>query len=157
MDKSEMLRMRLDGSTYASIAGKAGVSRQRIQHILSPPSSVANSIRAQCKGRCSSCTILVGKSGHIHHKKVSGKTEDDYNDISNLTLLCISCHREAHWYSTSSRTFSEVADMEDKQVTFSVILPESLARRLDAYAAEEGRSRASAVRRAIIALLGKAK
>ncbi|MDO8750339.1 MAG: ribbon-helix-helix domain-containing protein [Dehalococcoidia bacterium] len=45
----------------------------------------------------------------------------------------------------------------DKMVHFSVVMPPSLIRRLDAYAAKEGRSRSNAIRRAVIALLGKAK
>lgn len=86
--------MRLNGRTYEYIAGKAGVSRQRIQQLLSPPSSIRKYIIKKYNGCCDDCGIFVGKSGHVHHKPANG--EEDYNDIENLQLLCLSCHRIEH-------------------------------------------------------------
>ena len=93
MDRKEVLRLRLDGETYQSIADKTEVSRQRIQQILSPPAAIRKLIVARAEGRCQGCGIKVGKSGHVHH---IGNTGEDYHDIDNLKLLCISCHRKAH-------------------------------------------------------------
>lgn len=88
-----MLAMRLDGFTYQQIADKFNVSRQRIQQILSPPKAIRNYVVEKFKGRCADCGINVGKSGHIHHEN---SDFEDYNDINNLELLCISCHGKRH-------------------------------------------------------------
>ena len=93
MHKIEMLEMRLGGQTYGAIASKAGVSRQRVQQILSPPTAIRNLIVKQAKGKCQDCGIQVGRSGHVHH---IGGGHENYNDIDNLQLLCPSCHRHAH-------------------------------------------------------------
>ena len=90
-----MLIMRLDGHTYQEVADKAGVSRQRVQQILSPPPLVRNLVYERADRRCQSCGVLVGKSGHVHHTG-NNDGEEDYNDADNLQLLCLSCHRGAH-------------------------------------------------------------
>ena len=93
MNKEEMLRLRLEGETYQSIADKAGVSRQRIQQVISPPKAIRDYIIAKYDGMCAKCGLIVGKPGHVHHNIGNG---ENYNDIDNLELLCISCHRVAH-------------------------------------------------------------
>ena len=85
--------MRVDGHTYQSIARKAGVSRQYIQEVLSPPRAIRDYVVEKYHGRCNGCGIYVGSSGHIHHM---GKEVVDYNNIGNLELLCIACHRGEH-------------------------------------------------------------
>lgn len=94
LGKADLLRLRLDGLTYKSIAEKANVSRQRIQEILSPPPKVRRFIVTKFNGRCCMCGIQVGKSGHVHHSSNNGI--EHYEDMDNLELLCISCHRRAH-------------------------------------------------------------
>ena len=88
-----MLQMRLQGMTYTMIGKEAGISRQRVQQILSPPSEIRKIIVSKAKGRCQRCGIIVGNAGHVHH---NGDEVDTYNDIPNLELLCISCHRKSH-------------------------------------------------------------
>lgn len=44
LDYSELLSMKLDGMTYAAIAEAAGISRQRVQQLLAPPSSTRDSV-----------------------------------------------------------------------------------------------------------------
>ena len=88
-----MLKLRLDGMTYQRIADKAGISRQRVQQLLSPPTAVKRIVVARANSRCQECDIFVGQSGHCHH---TGGKEENYNDIDNLQLLCVSCHRKAH-------------------------------------------------------------
>jgi len=85
--------MRLDGKTYKEIAAEAGVSRQRIQKMLSPPPSIRCFVVKKFGGKCNRCGIFVGQSGHVHH---NGDNPETYNDIENLELLCIGCHRTAH-------------------------------------------------------------
>ena len=89
-----MLRLRLEGRTYEYIANKAGVSRQRVQQIISPPKEVRKYVVDKYNGRCTECGLYVGYSGHVHHEGANG--EEDYNDIENLQLLCISCHGHKH-------------------------------------------------------------
>jgi endogenous inhibitor of DNA gyrase (YacG/DUF329 family) len=93
MDRKDMFQMRLNGHSYQQIGEKAGVSRQRIQQILSPPSGVRELIVGKYHGLCQDCGIYVGNSGHIHH---IGNNGENYNDIENLELLCVSCHRRKH-------------------------------------------------------------
>ena len=95
MDKKELLKMRLDGMSYRQIGDKMGLSRQRIQQLLSPPSSIRRYITKKANGRCELCGVLVGKAGHIHHRGDKSNGED-YDDIANLQLLCLSCHSREH-------------------------------------------------------------
>ncbi len=88
-----MSTLRLDGFTYQYIADKAKVSRQRIQQILSPPKAIRQFVVKKFSGRCADCGIYVGDSGHVHHQN---SLEEDYQDINNLFLLCVSCHHRRH-------------------------------------------------------------
>ena len=94
IDKREMLKLRLEGRTYQYIANKSGITRQRIQQILSPPPSIRKYIVEKYASLCADCGIYVGSSGHVHHNGING--EDDFEDKENLRLLCISCHRRKH-------------------------------------------------------------
>lgn len=103
---TKMLRMRLEGYTYQEIGKKFKVSRQRVQQQISPPSGVRRQVVKKAKGRCQGCGIVVGLSGHIHHKSLAlgkyglkkGQLIEDYKDMKNLELLCISCHRLRHFF-----------------------------------------------------------
>ena len=94
MDRKEMLELRLNGHTYASIAKLAGVSRQRIHAQLSPSRQIRDYVNHKFGGACNRCGLWVGKSGHVHH--FLDAYQDEYNEIDNLELLCLSCHRKAH-------------------------------------------------------------
>jgi len=89
-----MFQLRLDGHTYAFIAKKADVSRQRVQQLLSPPIAIRDYIVNKNKGLCQVCGIYVGSSGDVHH--IGCDKVEQYNDIENLQLLCRSCHRKQH-------------------------------------------------------------
>ena len=95
MDKEEMLLLRLDGLSYREIGFQAGITKQRVQQILSPPAAIKQHVYEKYGGRCGRCGLKVGNSGHIHHETTSTGV-DDYNDLANLSLLCISCHRISH-------------------------------------------------------------
>jgi len=94
LSKEEMLILLLDGASYQQIAKSANVSRQRVQQILAPPIAIRDFVSNKYHNRCNDCGIYVGKSGHIHHE--NKVLLDNYNDILNLVLLCISCHRKRH-------------------------------------------------------------
>jgi len=96
MNKLEMVKLRLDGYTYAQIAKKAGVSRQRIHQIIAPPKAIREYVVNKYHGYCKDCGLYVGKSGHVHHEYST--TGDDYSDVEHLILLCISCHRKRHQF-----------------------------------------------------------
>ncbi len=85
--------MRLDGMTYEVIAVKFGISRQRVQQLLSPPKAIRDYVVAKAEGKCQCCGIWVGKSGQVHHY---GDEVDTYQDTEKLELLCLSCHRKRH-------------------------------------------------------------
>ena len=87
------MMMRLDGESYQAIADKAGISRQRVQQLLSPPSYVRKLVKKRANDKCQKCGLLLGQSGHVHHV---GNKEEDYNDVDNLLYLCPSCHRKEH-------------------------------------------------------------
>ena len=87
--RREMLQLKLTGLTYRAIGIKAGVSRQYIQQVLSPPKAVRLHIIAKYKGLCAQCGIDIGASGHVHHKGGNG---DTWDDLDNLELLCRECH-----------------------------------------------------------------
>lgn len=91
--KAKILRMRLDGMTYQQIGHSLGVSRQRIQQIISPPRQIRDFVIKKYNGRCASCGLYVGGKGHLHH---TDNKQNHYNDIENLELLCITCHRGRH-------------------------------------------------------------
>jgi len=100
MKKQEMTQLRLDGFTYAQIAERAGVSRQRIQQIIGPPKAVREYVANKHKGYCADCGLYVGYSGHVHHE--GSMNGDDYNDRGHLILLCKSCHRRRHQFLSPS-------------------------------------------------------
>ena len=86
--------MRLDGRSYAEIGAELGISRQRVQQILSPPTAIRDMVRRAAKDRCQGCGVIVGKSGHVHHR--DSTNGDTYSQLDNLQLLCRSCHWYAH-------------------------------------------------------------
>jgi len=93
LSKEKILIMRLNGATYREIAEKAGVTKQRIQQLIGPPTSVRNFVVKEARATCQECGILCGSWGHVHHV---GSLAENYNDTDNLIFLCPSCHRKAH-------------------------------------------------------------
>lgn len=92
--RTHALNLKLLGHSYASIGRALGVSRQRAQQLISPPGPIRKRVVEIARGLCEKCSVLVGQSGHVHHKG-NGSIED-FNDIDNLQLLCVSCHLKAH-------------------------------------------------------------
>ena len=90
------LKLRLDGFTYAAIGKKMELSRQRIQQLLRPPADTYNAMSRRAANHCEACGVLV-RQGHAHHRQNRGLLmADDFNDLKNLSYLCLSCHRSAH-------------------------------------------------------------
>ncbi len=88
-----MLQHRLDDYSYAYISKEVGGSTQSVQHVLAPPKEIRDYIVDKYNGRCLDCGLYVGASGQVHHDENTG---EDFNDIENLVLLCVSCHRKNH-------------------------------------------------------------
>lgn len=99
--RKEILGKRLDGMTYEAIGKEIGLSRQRVQQIISPGKYIRNWVISQAQGKCQKCGILVGRAGHVHH---IGNSEENYNCIDNLQLLCLHCHHAAHHAAYSTET-----------------------------------------------------
>ena len=111
-----MLMLRLSGQTYQAIADQAGISRQRVQQILSPPRVIRDIIVKKYGGRCALCGVEIGISGHVHHK--GGNGEDNYQDIDNLLLLCTSCHILQHSKQPSQKTIAKRATNHSANVKY---------------------------------------
>jgi DNA-binding CsgD family transcriptional regulator len=91
--RHEALILKLQGLTYRDIGKKLNISGQRVQQILSPPAYIRNLVCQKADGKCQVCGKFVGDSGDVHH---NGYDFENYDEVQNLTLLCISCHRKAH-------------------------------------------------------------
>ncbi len=90
---NEILNMKLEGRSYADISKIMGISRQRVQQILSPPHDIYEIVAINAKGKCQTCGLWLGKSGHIHHTEGA---DNDYSNPQHLQYLCVSCHRKTH-------------------------------------------------------------
>ncbi len=95
--RKEALLLRLQGLPYSAVGERLGISRQRAQQLVSPPRAIRREVVLRADGRCADCHLIVGKSGHVHHKASVGAVENNFNDLSNLVLLCPSCHFDAHY------------------------------------------------------------
>lgn len=89
--KEEAIELKLKGLSYAEIARRFGVSRQRVQQMIRPPKEVYNAVKERAKGRCQFCGVELD-SGHVHHLN----NVEDYNDWMNLRYLCTACHTNVH-------------------------------------------------------------
>jgi hypothetical protein len=84
--KREIARSLKDsGMTYAAIAVEMGVTRQRVQNLVSPTDKEKREIIKGAGGKCSRCRS--SEKLHIHH--------NDYSDDPEIEVLCVACHRRA--------------------------------------------------------------
>ena len=140
MDKKEMLKLRLDGLPYAEIAKRSSLSRQRVQQLLSPPKPIKDYVLRKYHGCCKECGLRVGRSGHIHHITSNG---ENYNDIENLELLCISCHRRKHADSSIFDEDGKLVGSERDTIILPVRIKKNLISRVDEKVKPKGISRNS--------------
>ena len=143
MTKQEMLYLKLQGQTYRAIGKLAGISRQRVQQLLAPPRAIREIVVKRVNGLCQRCQLYVGKSGHVHHK--GSTTEEDFNDLDNLELLCPSCHRNEHPITVEQK--------ERKPVMF--YLTEEQKEQLWRIAREQGRTLSEIMRRSIDEIIAR--
>lgn len=101
------LALRLEGLTFAEIGEKLDLSRQRVQQLLAPPKVVRALVVERAGGQCQRCGLLVGKTGHVHHRQDKEMEPDAYNDHKNLRLLCPGCHRVEHKKPLGSLTWEQ--------------------------------------------------
>lgn len=80
--------MKAKGLSYADIAQRFGLSRQRIQQIFSPKSKTMFAIADRAKALCEECGVF-DQFGHYHHKVYEF---DILNSVENILYLCNSCH-----------------------------------------------------------------
>jgi hypothetical protein len=94
--KVEMMAMLLDGYSYQQIGTRFGISRQRVQQLISPSKPVVQAVLRRSNGRCEGCGILLQGNGHLHHVNDDSLSVDCFDSIENVKHLCASCHRRAH-------------------------------------------------------------
>ncbi len=90
--REQALEGLIAGKTYSEIGDNLGISRQRVQQLVSVPDNLREQIEEHYKGLCMLCGREVKGNGHIHHIRPKIR----FNSIENLELLCISCHRIVH-------------------------------------------------------------
>lgn len=78
--------MKSNGMTYAQIGESMGISRQRVQQLISPTEKEREQIIQENGRRCHKCGKSKGKL-EIHHT--------DYLKGDTI-YLCLSCHRKEH-------------------------------------------------------------
>jgi predicted transcriptional regulator len=83
--KNKILQLKQLGASYKQIAKELGVSRQRVQQLISPSENDATKIRSN--GICEECGKKTTQL-HIHHIS--------YWPEQKTKNLCASCHRNAH-------------------------------------------------------------
>ena len=57
VNRKDVIKMYRSGMTYAAIAEKVGVSRQRIQQIVRPSAPIYRKLQQRAKGKCENCGI----------------------------------------------------------------------------------------------------
>ncbi len=93
INKRFIQRLKLQGLTYEQIGKRMGVSRQRIQQLLSPPPAIKQAVMERANGCCQECGLQLNGHGHIHHE---GGEDYAYNNLKNLQYLCLRCHSWKH-------------------------------------------------------------
>src|SRR3990167_1944989 len=96
MSVDEMRDMLLLGMTYKEISQRVGISRQRVEQLLSPPKHIMAKVKERARETCEDCGIILTHGAHLHH--VNSDTIDpvQYNGIENISYLCPGCHRRRH-------------------------------------------------------------
>lgn len=95
-----MWALRLQGQSYDQIGKLAGVSRQRVEQVLSPPPAIREAVLERAGRACEGCGLTLPKGLQIHHRAAEGLAPDTYEQPENLVALCVSCHMKAHGYGT---------------------------------------------------------
>ena len=87
-----MLERWMAGESYQTIANAFGLSRQRVQQFFKPHKLIRAQVMERAQGKCEACQAWLGKA-EIHHKR---RIANNFNDLSNLELLCVPCHMRRH-------------------------------------------------------------
>lgn len=81
--------MSIDYSLFPFAKGKNLVKNKKIKDISK---TNREEIKKLFKGKCGLC----GKAGvHIHHITYKSEDKSKIDDIDNLILLCLECHRKS--------------------------------------------------------------
>ena len=89
--KQRAISLKMSGMTYAEVGKELGISRQRAQQLVRPPSAIYRLVKSRANSMCEECGAVVAKGG-VHHLNSS----ENYNDLENLRYLCLRCHAIAH-------------------------------------------------------------
>ena len=91
--QDQAIALKVSGLTYAAIGQVLGVSRQRAQQLIRPPYEIYRVVRRRAGAKCEDCGTET-MNGHMHHMELIEVAA--FNDIANLSYLCIGCHRKHH-------------------------------------------------------------
>lgn len=123
-NRAKAIHLRIQGLSYSAIAQQLGISRQRVQQITAPPTIIRDIVVGRAEGKCQVCEVYTGKGGHVHHLQANGQSVEEYSDLTNLRLLCTSCHLKAHAGSGSPTPKAVRADRAE-QPTYILLPPTS--------------------------------
>lgn len=87
--------MRNGGYSYSAIARKWGLSKQRVYQIFAGYRTMKPELSRKIKcesGACELCGDTDIDKLDIHHNDLNPLN----NDITNLSVVCVSCHKELH-------------------------------------------------------------
>ena len=90
-----------------------GVSRQRIEQIVSPPQHIYEAVKERANSQCEDCGIIIKIGAHLHHNNGDDITGDSFNDLSNIAYLCPGCHRRRHRISPTTTTCQQCQTVFD--------------------------------------------
>jgi hypothetical protein len=97
LNRQQAIVLLTQGLTYAAVAFRMSISRQRVQQITRPNPEVRDEVRVRANDACQKCGTAIPKgNGHVHHVKVAGLTIEQFDATENLAYLCRPCHRAAH-------------------------------------------------------------
>lgn len=92
--QEEAIQLRTLGLSNSQVAAKLGLSVTRAQQLLKPHVRTRAFAIRRAHYRCECCQLLVGHSGHVHHRDTT--KAEGYNELANLQLLCRTCHVRLH-------------------------------------------------------------
>ena len=81
--------------TFTEIAEKYGVSKQRIQQLVSAPPAIRKFVHENSKKVCRECGAPVVLRDMQVHEQGAGLV-DNYDNISMLICMCRDCHVTEH-------------------------------------------------------------
>ena len=146
------------GYSYRQAGLEMGISHARVHDLIMPSKERRAEVYERANNACEWCHLPLPSRGHIHHLR---NLIPDFNDITNLLLLCSSCHSLAHRDRVCLKCLRDV-DAQDKHcrncgstelqvtgerdVSTTMRIDDDLMERIDSFALEFSYDRSRAIR-----------